>query len=413
MTGTTLKSRIMTVLHNKSFSFFLSARISSTLAFQMLAVAVGWQIYALTGSAFYLGLVGLAQFLPMFLLTLVVGQVADRYDRRSVIRSCQLVQAAGTLLLALGSYSGWLNKESILGIVFVLGAARAFEGPTMSALVPSIVSNEFFPRAIALVTASFQTASIIGPALGGLLYAAGPTAVYATIAILMLSASILVSFIRVNLLPSTREPVSLQSLFAGIAFIRRKPIILGAVSLDLFAVLLGGATALLPVYARKILMIGPWGLGILRTAPAVGALLMSAFLARTPLRHRVGRTMFTAVIIFGLATIVFAVSRSFLLSLLAMTVLGAADVISVVIRGTLVQLETPDEMRGRVSAVNSMFVGTSNQLGEFESGLTASWFGAVPAVLIGGIGTIVVVFLWIGLFPDLAHADTLKQPVNT
>ncbi|HBE81057.1 MAG TPA: MFS transporter, partial [Firmicutes bacterium] len=263
--------------------------------------------------------------------------------------------------------------------------------------------------AIALVTASFQTASIIGPALGGLLYTAGPTTVYAAITIMMISAAILVSFIGVNLVPSKRDPVSLQSLFAGIAFIRRKPVILGAVSLDLFAVLLGGATALLPVYARKILAVGPWGLGILRTAPAVGALLMSVFLARAPLRRRVGRIMFTAVIIFGLATIMFAVSRSFVLSLIAMTVLGAADVISVVIRGTLVQLETPDEMRGRVSAVNSLFVGTSNQLGEFESGLTASWLGVVPAVLIGGIGTIVVVFIWIGLFPDLAHADTLKQ----
>jgi MFS family permease len=404
-----LKSQAMTVIGNKPFSLFLFARVSSTLAFQMLAVAVGWQIYALTGNAFYLGLVGLAQFLPMFLLTLAVGHVADRYNRRSVIRMCQLIQGTGALLLALGSYSGWLSKESILVIVFVLGAARAFEGPTMQALLPGLVSLEFFPRAIAWATASFQTASIIGPALGGFLYAAGPIIVYTTIGILFLGASLLVSLSGTERTPPKREPVSLQSLFAGIAFLRSKSAILGAISLDLFAVLLGGATALLPVYAREILTIGPWGLGILRSAPAIGALLMSVFLARNPLRRRVGRTMFTAVVIFGIATIVFAISRSFLLSLGALTLLGAADVISVVIRLSLVQLETPDEMRGRVSAVNSMFVGTSNQLGEFESGLTAAWFGVVPAVLIGGIGTIIIVMIWMRLFPDLVHADTLER----
>jgi MFS family permease len=402
----------MAVMANKPFTLFLFARVSSTLASQMLAVAVGWQIYALTGSAFYLGMVGLAQFLPMFLLTLVVGHVADRYERRFVIRTCQWIQGTGTLLLAVGSYSGWLSKESILLIVFALGAARAFEGPTMQALVPGLVSAEFFPRAIAWAAASFQTASIIGPALGGLLYATGPTVVYCTIAVLFLGAGILVSLIRIERTTPKREPVTVQSIFAGISFIRSKPAILGAISLDLFAVLLGGATALLPVYARAILAIGPWGLGILRTAPAIGALLMSAFLAHRPLRRRVGRTMFIAVVIFGIATIVFAVSRSFILSLVTLVVLGAADVISVVIRSSLVQLGTPDEMRGRVSAVNSMFIGTSNQLGEFESGVTAAWFGVVPAVLIGGIGTIIVVIIWMRLFPALTHADTLERPID-
>jgi MFS family permease len=405
-----LKSQNMAILSNRSFTMYLWARVSSTLAFQMLAVAVGWQIYAITGSAFYLGLVGLAQFLPMFLLTLVVGHVADRYDRRLVIRICQLVQGVGTLMLAVGSYSNGLNKESILIIVFLLGAARSFEMPTMQALVPNLVSVELFPRAIALSTVSFQIASIVGPALGGLLYAAGSTIVYGIIGVLFLGASLLIGLIRIESVPASREPVSLQSLFAGIAFIRSKPIILGAISLDLFAVLLGGATALLPVYAKSILFTGPWGLGLLRTAPAIGALLMSAVLTQCPMRHRVGRTMFTAVVIFGFATVVFAISSSFILSLAAMIVLGAADVISVVIRGSLVQLETPDEMRGRVSAVNSMFIGTSNQLGEFESGLTAAWLGAVPAVLIGGIGTIIVVIIWIWIFPTLAHADTIEQP---
>ena len=251
----------------------------------------------------------------------------------------------------------------------------------------------------------------MGPALGGLFYAVGTTVVYTTIGVLFLGASLLVFRIRTNLAPAKREPMSIKSLFAGIAFIRNKPIILGAISLDLFAVLLGGATALLPVYAKTILSTGPWGLGLLRTAPAIGALLMSAVLAQRPLRHGMGRIMFTAVAIFGLTTIIFAVSRSFVLSLITMVVLGGADVISVVIRGSLIQLETPDDMRGRVSAVNSMFVGTSNQLGEFESGLTAAWFGAVPAVVIGGIGTIIVVILWIKLFPALAHADTLERPV--
>ena len=375
----------------------------------MLAVAVGWQIYALTRSPFYLGLVGLAQFLPMFLLTLLVGHVADRYDRRLILRTCQLVEGVGTLVLAVGSYAGWVNKESILVIVLVLGAARAFENPTLQALLPNLVTAEFLPRAVALSTSSGQTAAIMGPALGGFLYAADPTVAYATAGILFLGANLFISLIRIERRPSKREPVSLQSLFAGIAFIRSKQAILGAISLDLFAVLLGGATALLPVYARDILAIGPWGLGVLRSAPAAGALSMSIFLARHPLQRRMGRTMFIAVMIFGVATIGFGLSTSFLLSLGALIVLGAADVISVVIRQSLVQTKTPDAMRGRVSAVNSMFVGTSNQLGEFESGLTAAWFGVVPAVLIGGIGTIIVAVIWIRLFPELVHADTLER----
>lgn len=395
---------------NKSFVYFWFARVLSTLAYQMLAVAVGWHIYALTNNVFYLGLVGLAQFLPMFLLTLVVGHVADSYNRQTIIRFCQLIEGAGVLVLALGSYGGWLSKESILLIVFALGAARAFETPTMQALLPNIVTDEFLPQAIAWAASSTQTATIIGPALGGILYVAGPTVVYSIVSVLFLGANLLVSFVHIQrIVTSKKGSVNLQSLFAGISFIRSKPIILGAISLDLFAVLLGGATALLPVYAREILAIGPQGLGILRSAPAVGALLMSVFLARNPLQNRVGRTMFIAVIIFGMATIGFAVSTSFTLSLCALTALGASDVISVVIRSSLVQLGTPDEMRGRVSAVNSMFIGTSNQLGEFESGITAAWLGVVPAVLIGGIGTIMIALLWMKIFPQLAHVDNLTN----
>jgi MFS family permease len=395
------------MLRHKPFRRFWLARVCSTLAFQMQAVAVGWQIYALTGSTWYLGLVGLAQFLPMFLLTLAVGHVADRYDRRRIATVCQIIEAAALALLAAGSWTGTLGKESILAIVFVAGAARAFEGPTMQALVPGLVPAELIPRASAWSASANQTASIVGPALGGLLYALGPTTVYASAGLLFLAASVFISTIRITRLPKLREPVSVTSLFAGIAFIRSRPEILGAISLDLFAVLLGGATALLPVYARDILHTGPTGLGLLRTAPALGALAMSVFLARTPLKHRVGRIMFASVFVFGVGTIVFALSTSFTLSIVALVVLGAADVISVVIRSSLVQIETPDEMRGRVSAVNAMFIGTSNQLGEFESGATATLFGTVPAVLFGGIGTIVVVLLWIRLFPKLAQIDNL------
>lgn len=397
------------ILRHKPFRLFWLARVASTIAIQMQAVAVGWQIYALTGSALYLGLVGLAQFLPMFLLTLAVGHVADRYDRRRIAAICQIIEGIALAWLAVASFGGWLDKEGILAAVFLVGAARAFEGPSMLALVPGLVPQEQIPRASAWSASANQTASIVGPALGGVLYILGPTAVYATAGLLFFAASSLMAAIRIIRIPPRREPVSVSSLFAGITFIKGRPDILGAISLDLFAVLLGGATALLPVYARDILHTGPSGLGLLRTAPALGALAMSVFLARNPLRHRVGRIMFSSVFIFGVATIVFAVSTSFTLSICALVVLGAADVISVVIRSSLVQIETPDEMRGRVSAVNSMFIGTSNQLGEFESGVTAALFGTVPAVAIGGIGTIVVVLLWMRLFPSLLRVDSLRH----
>jgi MFS family permease len=378
------------------------------MAFQMQGVAVGWQLYDLTGSAFYLGLVGFAQFLPTFFLTLIVGAVADRYDRRRVARWCQMVEGLAAGALAFASFSGWQSKESILVIVFILGAARAFEGPTMQALVPLLVPTSLLPRAIAWTTSANKTAAIVGPALGGLLYAIGPTPAYGAASLLFLAAGAFMALIHIEHAVSRREPVSLQSLFAGMAFIRSHPVILGAISLDLFAVLLGGATALLPIYARDILATGPGGLGLLRSAPAAGAVLMSLVVARYPLQRRIGRLMFGSVVTFGVATIVFGLSRSFPLSLGALAVLGAADVVSVVIRLSLVQIETPDEMRGRVIAVNSMFTGTSNQLGDFESGMVAALFGAVPAVLIGGAGTILVVIIWMRLFPELVQIDSLK-----
>ncbi|HUL00688.1 MAG TPA: MFS transporter [Nitrospirota bacterium] len=395
-------------LQHRPFALFLYARVSTAIAFQLLGVAVGWQVYSLTNSALYLGLVGLAQFLPLFLLTLVVGHVADRYDRRVVASICQIVEGLAAGALAWGSISGWMHEGSILTLVFVIGAARAFEGPTMQVLVPTLVPSELISKAVAWAASAMQTATILGPALGGFLYMANPVTVYAASSSLFILASIFIALIRIKPIPAKREPIRLKSLFAGIIYIRSHPVILGAISLDLFAVLLGGATALLPIYARDILMTGAWGLGLLRSAPALGALLVSVLLAEHPLRRHVGRTMFIAVAIFGISTIMFAVSTSFLLSLGILTILGAADVISIVIRQSLVQISTPDDMRGRVSAVNSMFIGTSNQLGEFESGVTAAWFGVIPAVLIGGIGTIVIVILWVRLFPQLMRVDSLE-----
>lgn len=396
------------LLRNKSFILICLARVFTTLAAQMLAVIVGWQIYALTKSSFYLGLVGLVQFLPMVLLTLMVGHVADRYNRRLILTICEFIEGAGVLALAAGSYFGWLNKESILLIMFLFGIVHAFEGPTVQALMPNLVPIELFSRATAWATSLTQTAIIIGPALGGILYIFGPATVYLVISVLFLVSSLFAFQLQVKGASFKRNEVNMRSIFAGISFIRSKPELLGAISLDLFAVLLGGSTALLPIYAQDIFHIGPIGLGILRAAPAVGALLMSAFLARHPLRQRVGKIMFMAVIVFGIATLVFAVSTSIVFSVVALIVMGASDVISVVIRSSLVQLRTPDEMRGRVSAVNMLFVGTSNQLGEFESGVTASWFGTIPSVLIGGLGTIVVAVIWMRLFPKLLQVNNLE-----
>lgn len=400
--------KISDILKNKSYVLFMFARISTTIAFQMLTIAVGWQMYEITKSAFYLGLVGLMQFLPMFSLTLVSGFVADHYNRKVVIFISQLAVGIGILFLAFASKSNWITKDFILLIVFLIGMANSFQGPPMQAMLPNIVSKEIFPRAAALTASAFQFAVIIGPGLGGFLYYFGAEAVYLSSGLLALASSIIILFIKIIGVQGKAESKNIKSLFTGIAFIKSKPIILGAISLDLFAVLFGGATALLPVYASTILNVGPLGLGFLRSAPAVGALLMSVYLARFPLKKNVGKTMFKSVFIFGLSTLLFALSKNFALSLAALFLLGASDVISVVIRSTLVQIETPDNMRGRVSSVNLMFIGTSNQLGEFESGLTAAIFGgAVPAVILGGIGTILVVALWVKLFPELVKVDTL------
>ena len=385
-----------------AFTLLWCSRILSNVAFNMLGVAVGWQLYALTGSALDLGLVGLAQFAPIVLLTLVVGQVADRYDRRLIAAICQLVQAGAAAVLVEGSAHGWLSSTSIFAIVALIGAARAFENPTTTALVSDIVPRARVSRAMAWLVSATQTARIVGPALGGFLYVIGPSTTYLTAAVLFVASGLSTALIRTGKTARTSEPVVLESVLSGLVFIRGQRVLLGTMSLDMFAVLLGGgATTLLPIYVRDILGAGPGGLGVLRSAPAVGALMTSLFLAYRPLQWRIGRTLFRAVFVFGLATVAFAVSSSFALSFAALGVLGAADVVSVVIRSSLVQIRTPAAMLGRVSAVHSLFTGTSNQLGAFASGVVAALIGTVPAVLLGGVGTIAIAVLWIVLFPEL------------
>jgi len=397
------------LLRHPPFAFLLSSRVLANVGFQMLGVAVGWQLYALTGNPLDLGLVGLAQFAPMVLLTLAVGQVADRCDRRLVALACQVVKTAAAAALALGSAGGWQSKASILGLVVIIGAARAFENPTMSAMVPEVVPRPRLARGMAWIMSANQTAQIVGPALGGLVYALGAGAAFWAAAGLFALSGAVVAAIRRERTARAREPLSVEAVFSGVAFIWSRRELLGVMSLDLFAVLLGGATALLPVYARDILDAGPAGLGLLRSAPAVGALVTSVVLARHPVERRVGRALFRAVIVFGAATVVFGLSRSFALSLLALAVLGAADVVSVVIRFSLVQLRTPDPMRGRVSAVHSLFTGTSNELGAFESGVVAALLGVVPAVLIGGVGTIAVAVVWMALFPEIRRLRGVEE----
>lgn len=399
----------MTVALPLQFIRYLVARGASAIALQTAAVAFGWHMYDLTGNPFDLGLVGLVQFLPAVALVFVVGHVADRFKRSIVVGTAQLFMALGLLFLTISSHAGRADRGTILLLLFLIGIARSFEFATSQAIPPLLVDNTQLPRALALGGSVRQACIIAGPLLGGFLYLAGPAAVYGCSALLYLCSAAIVFSLRIARPGTEREPVRLTTLFAGVTFIRSRPVVLGAISLDLFAVLLGGATALLPIFARDILHAGPWGLGFLRAAPAVGALAASLWLARNPLHRRVGRIMFGSVACFGVATVVFALSRSLLLSILALALLGGADMISVVIRATLVQLETPDEMRGRVSAINAIFIGTSNEFGEFESGITAAWFGVVPAACIGGIGTLLVVLIWMRLFPELVQRERLRS----
>jgi MFS family permease len=342
-------------------------------------------------------------------LIFVAGDLADRYDRRFMLQCCQGVEALGAATLVAGSLGGWMTKEFILAAVFLIGAGRAFEAPTNQTLLPAVVPAALFPRAVAASSTAQQAATIAGPALGGFLYYVSPTSVYAICFLLFVCAAIQLIFVKIVRLVSGRQPLTLQTFFAGVSYIRENRIILGVMTLDLFAVLLGGATALLPVYAKDVFEVDSWGLGLLRAAPAVGALIIMAALVYVPLTRKIGRIEFAAVACFGVAIIVFAISRSFWLSMLALAILGSADAVSVVIRQTLVQLETPDVMRGRVSAVNSLFVSMSNQMGDFRAGFMAAWLGAVPAVLVGGIGTVMVVLAGIKIFPQLYAVDGFHQ----
>ena len=396
------------LLSQRSFLAYLGARCVSEYSYQIATVAIGWQIYELTGSAFQLGMVGLVQFIPSALLVFAAGHVADRYDRRRIAQICQFAEGLINAGLAWGTFAGWLTAPQIFAALTVLGITAAFEGPAGSALLPSVVPEGSLQKATAISSGTFQAAAISGPALGGVAYAIAPGAPYVVMAVCSLLAAMLLGMIQLRARVAAKENASFGDLFAGVRFVRNNPAILGTISLDLVAVLLGGATALLPIYAHDILQTGPWGLGVLRAAPAAGALLMTAALARHAIKRKVGLRMFQAVIVFGIATVVFAFSHLVWLSLLALSVMGAADMVSVVIRSSLVQLATPDEMRGRVGAVNFLFINASNQLGQFESGITAALIGAMPAAVVGGIGTVAVALLWMKLFPGLRDMERLE-----
>jgi MFS family permease len=396
------------LLTQRSFLLFLLSRSLSRFSSLIGVVAFGWQVYDLTGSAFALGMIGLVGFIPAALLVFVAGNAADRYERKRILQICQFAEALTSLLLAWGAYAGWLNVVDIFIAVLVLGTTAAFENPATAALLPQVVPQGAVQRATALSSGSAQLATITGPALGGIAYAISPGLPYGIMVAFWLTAALCAGAVHLMQPATPKGTATPGDLFAGITFIRNNPAILGTLSLDLFAVLFGGVVALLPIYARDILHTGPWGLGVLRAAPAVGALLTTAILARQPIERRVGLRMFQSVIIFGVATVLFSVSHWMWLSLPALAVLGAADTVSVVIRFSLVQLATPDAMRGRVGAVNFLFINASNQLGQFESGVTAALLGTVPAAIFGGVATVAVALLWMKLFPTLRHVEKLE-----
>ena len=398
------------IYRNRDFLQFVSVRFIAMSAMQIQSVAIGWQIYNMEGTAFALGMVGLCQFAPMFLMTLPAGDIIDRKDQRRVFSAALAVQALCSAIFVALTLSGAATSLPYYAVLVLFGAARGFTGPSGQSLLPFLVPAEKLPRAIAFNSSAFTTAVIAGPALGGFLYVLGPAVTYE-----VCLAAFSISALLVFMLKGRRREKAAHAgtaherVIEGIRFVRNRPIILGAMSLDLFAVLLGGATALLPIFARDILHVGITGLGFLRSAPAVGAALTALALARWPLERKVGMRMFMAVAIFGVATITFGLSTNFLLSLAALFVLGASDMISIYVRSALVQFATPDNMRGRVSAVNMLFIGASNELGEFESGITAAWLGTIPAVIIGGLGTLGIVAIWMRLFPHLRDVDQMMQ----
>jgi MFS family permease len=401
-------SSTVDLLRHRAYARFLYVRIAASIALQVQAVAVGWQMYELTRSPFQLGLVGLVQFIPGIVLFLATGQAADRYDRRVIASTAQIFEALAVAALALATATGRLTPHLLLVLAFCIGIGRAFEQPSLQTALPNIVPASVLPRAIAGSTSAAQIAIVAGPALGGVLIALSPTLVFATCAVLWFSAGIVMRGIAMQRNTTSREPIDLQRLFSGLVFIGRHKVVLGAILLDLFAVLLGNATALLPIFVRDIFMSGPLSFGALRAAPAAGALISALVLARWPISRRVGHIMFLAVAIFGTGTILLALSPTLPFAMGAMFIVGMSDTVSVVIRQSLLLLHTPDEMRGRVFAVGSMFTGTSNQLGDFRAGAAAAAFGTIPAVLIGGCSTIAVVLISTQLFRELYRADRFE-----
>jgi MFS family permease len=396
---------------NRDFACYWLARFATSIAIQMQIVAIGWQVWELTHDPLDLGFVGLAEFVPAIALGLITGTVADRFDRRAILFFCYAVETICSASFFMLTYQGLTQVWPVFMVLVVLGVARAFAGPAASAMMPNLVPKEHFGRAVAWNSLSWQVATIGGPSLGGVLLILGTDVVYVMSGLMILLSTIMMTLVRRRPVSGGREPVSWESLLAGLNFIRSRPVIFGAISLDLFAVLFGGAVALLPVYASDILNVGPVGLGTLRAAPGVGALIVALWLTQRPVTHHLGMIMFACVGLFGLSIVIFAVSQWFWLSLAMLAVSGAVDMVSVYVRQNVVQLGTPDHMRGRVSAVNSIFIGASNELGQFRAGVMGSWFGPVGAVLIGGLATVVVTVTWMKLFPPLRKIDRPEDSI--
>ncbi|MGX5719032.1 MFS transporter [Shinella zoogloeoides] len=395
---------------HRSYAQFFFARFLAAFAIQIISVAVGWQMYEVTRSAFLLGMIGLVQFLPSLLLILVTGSVTDRYSRRSIVSICLAISAFCAAALLLLTVTGTFAPVPVFVILVIFGIERAFMGPAVQSLSPNLVPEKDLANSFAWNASSWQTASIVGPMTGGLLYGLDPTVAYSVALAFMAAATVLVFLIPKPAQRKVGEPTSWTYILAGFKFIRFEKVVLGAISLDLFAVLLGGAVALMPIFASDILVLGPLGLGLLRAAPGVGAIAMAIFLATFPIRHGSGIKMFVGVAVFGLATMVFGLSQTPWLSIVALAFMGAGDMISVYVRETLMALWTPDEVRGRVNAVNSVFIGASNELGEFRAGVMTHFIGVVPAVVIGGVGTLAVSVLWAWMFPQLRKIDALDAP---
>ncbi|PDT06213.1 MFS transporter [Rhizobium chutanense] len=395
---------------HSSYTRFFFARFLLSFSQQIVSVAVGWQMYDQTGKAIYLGLIGLVQFLPSLLLILVTGSVADRHNRRAIAALCSLVSALCTLALLVMTLMGSFTPLPVFAVLLIFGIERAFMSPAVQSLAPNLVPEHALSNAIAWNSSSWQLAAITGPVIGGLLYGVSAATAYTVAVVFSVLGAALLYMIPKPEQKTTGEAKSWAMILGGFSFIRAEKVVLGAISLDLFAVLLGGATALMPIFARDILTLGPWGLGLLRAAPGLGAIVMAIFLAAYPLKHRAGLYMFIGVALFGMGTIIFGVSTNTEVSIAALALMGAADMVSVYVRESLIALWTPDQLRGRVNAVNMVFVGASNELGEFRAGTMASIFGAVPAVVIGGIGTLAVAAIWASSFPKLRQIDTLDAP---